>query len=35
MKNRIGGSEMPRLEITDMKKELRSGNQSVLSRNLA
>ncbi len=35
MKNRIGGSEMPRLEITDMRKEIRSGNQSVLSRNLA
>ncbi len=35
MKNRIGSSVMPSLEITDMKKELRSGNQSVLSRNLA
>lgn len=35
MNNRIGSSVMPRLEITDMRAELRNGNQSVLSRGLA
>ena len=35
MKERIGNSTMPRLEITDMRAEIRSGNQSVLSRELA
>lgn len=35
MKDRIGGSEMPRLETVDMRREIRSGNTSVLSRELA
>ncbi len=35
MNNRIGSSVLPRLEITDMRAEIKSGNQSVLSRELA
>lgn len=35
MKNRIGDSVMPKLEIIDMRKEAASGNTSVLSRELA
>lgn len=35
MKNRIGDSMMPNLEIVDMRKEAAAGNTSVLSRELA
>ncbi len=35
MNDRIGESEMPELEIVDMRKEIREGNTSVLSRELA
>lgn len=35
MKERIGESEMPKLEIIDMRKEAAAGNTSVLSRELA
>ena len=34
MKNRIGKSIMPEVKIVDMRDELRSGNSSVISRNL-
>ena len=35
MKERIGSSRMPKLEIVDMRKEAASGNFGVLSRELA
>ncbi len=35
MNQRIGGSVMPELSIVDMRKEVSSGNTSVLSRELA
>ncbi len=35
MKHRIGDSIMPELGIVDMRREIRSGNTSVLSRELA
>ena len=35
MKERIGESEMPKLEIIDMRKETAAGNTSVISRELA
>ena len=35
MKERIGESEMPKLEIVDMRKEAAAGNTSVISRELA
>lgn len=35
MNHRVGSSEMPRLDIMDMRAEIRSGNQSVFSRELA
>ena len=35
LKERIGGSRMPELEIVDMRKEASSGNTGVLSRELA
>ncbi len=35
MKERIGGSMMPKLEIVDMRKEAAAGNTSVISRELA
>ena len=35
MKERIGGSVMPRLEIIDMRKEAAAGNTGVISRELA
>ena len=35
MNERIGSSMMPALQIADMRAEIRSGNQSVLSRELA
>lgn len=35
MKDRIGGSIMPSLEIIDMRKEAAAGNTSVISRELA
>lgn len=35
MKDRIGGSIMPKLEIVDMRKEAAAGNTSVISRELA
>lgn len=34
MKNRIGKSIMPEVKIVDMRDELRSGNSSIISRNL-
>ena len=33
MKNRIGNSIMPEVQIVDMRDELRSGNSSIISRN--
>ncbi len=35
MNERIGESEMPKLDIVDMRKEAASGNTSVISRELA
>lgn len=35
MKERIGSSEMPRLDIVDMRNEIKTGNMGVLSRELA
>ena len=35
MNERIGESEMPKLEIVDMRKEAAAGNTSVISRELA
>lgn len=35
MKQRIGNSTLPVLEIVDMKQEIRSGNMGVISRRLA
>ena len=35
MKERIGESEMPKLEIVDMRKEAAAGNTSAISRELA
>ena len=34
MKNRIGNSIMPEVQIVDMRDELRSGNSSIISRKL-
>ena len=34
MKNRIGNSIMPEVQIVDMRDELRSGNSSIISRQL-
>ena len=34
MRNRPGGGQLPRVEIVDLKQELRRGNKSVLSRLL-
>ena len=34
LQNRPGGGQLPRVEIVDLKKELRQGNKSVLSRLL-
>lgn len=34
MKNRVGISEMPQIEIVDMKDEIRSGNTSIISRKM-
>ncbi len=34
LQNRPGGGQLPRVEIVDLKKELRQGNKSVLSKRL-